>query len=90
MGPEPGDEDRRRGVGHVVDPRRLDGVVPAAVVHDVAGPQPADDLDGLLEHLEALVGTGPAVAEDVLVERLAAPDAECEAPAEQHELVAAA
>jgi hypothetical protein len=34
-------------------------------------PQHPDDLDGLLEHLEAHIGFGPAVAEDVLVERFA-------------------
>jgi len=43
-------------------------------------PQQADHLDSLLEHLQAHVGLGPAVAQDVLVERLAAADAEPEAP----------
>src|SRR3954447_6354491 len=46
-------------------------------------PEQPDDLHGLLEHLEAKVGLGPAVAEDVLVERLAGPDAEVEAPVVQ-------
>jgi hypothetical protein len=55
------------------------------VAHDVAGPQRADDHYRLLEHLQADVGLGPRVAEDVLVERLAAAHAEPEpAFAEQH------
>jgi len=44
----------------------------------VALPELADDRDGLLEHLQAHVGLRPAIAEDVLVERLAAADAEPE------------
>ena len=51
----------------------------AAVALLAALPQRADDLDRLLEHLQPHVGLGPAVAEDVLVERLAAADAEAEA-----------
>ena len=47
-------------------------------------PHPAHDLDRLLEHLQPHVGLGPVVAEDVLAERLAGPDAEREAPVEQH------
>ena len=46
-------------------------------------PEPAHDLDRLLEHLQPHVGLRPAVAEDVLVERLAAADAEREAALEQ-------
>jgi hypothetical protein len=38
-------------------------------------PQQADDLDRLLEHLDPLVGRGPARAGDVLVEVLARADA---------------
>ena len=53
-------------------------------------PEQPDDLDRLLEHLQAHVGLGPAVAEDVLVERLAAADAEREATVEQDDEVAAA
>ena len=53
-------------------------------------PQRPHDLDGLLEHLQAHVGRRPAVAEDVLVERLAAADAEGEAALEHTALVAAA
>ncbi len=75
---------RRRLVGQVVDARVLDGVVRPVVAALAALPQRADDLDGLLEHLQAHVGLGPAVAEDVLVERLAAAHAEVEAPVEQH------
>ena len=37
-------------------------------------------MDGLFEHLQPLVGLGPAVAQDVLVERLARADPEAEAP----------
>src|SRR3954454_113547 len=47
-------------------------------------PEQSDDLDGLLEHLEAHVGLRPAVAEDVLVQRLAAADAELEATLVHH------
>ena len=41
-------------------------------------------LDRLLEHLEAYLGLGPAIAEHMLVQRLAAPDAELEATLEHH------
>jgi hypothetical protein len=83
LGAEAGDEDRRRLVGQVVDARVLDRVVRPAMAVLAALPQRADDLDGLLEHLQAHVGLRPAVAEDVLVERLPAADAEVEAPFEQ-------
>jgi predicted kinase len=53
-------------------------------------PERADHLHRLLEHLEAFVGLRPAVAEDVLVERLAAAQAERDAPFQQHRGVAAA
>src|SRR3954467_1055783 len=42
-------------------------------------PEQPDHLDGLLEHLEAYVGLRPGVAEDVLVQRLTAAEAELEA-----------
>jgi hypothetical protein len=73
------DEDRRRLVGQVVHACVLDGVVLAMVAALAALPEQPDDLDGLLERLEPDVGLGPAVAEDVLVERLARSDAEREA-----------
>jgi hypothetical protein len=78
------DEHGRRLVGQVVDAGVLDGVVAAMMAALAALPQRAHDLDGLLEHLEAHVDLGPAVAEDVLVERLAAAHAEVEAPLEQN------
>ena len=67
-------------VREVVDARVRDPIVATPVVLGAALPQHPNDLDGLLEHLEPLVGLGPGVAEDVLVERLAAADAEAEVP----------
>jgi hypothetical protein len=57
--------------------------VSAAVADRIAAPESAHDLDRLLELLQPYVGLWPAVAEDVLVERLAAADAEGEAAVEQ-------
>src|SRR5205085_5112680 len=54
----------------------LDLVELAVVIDGVACPQLADHLDGFLEHREAHVRRWPAVAEDVLVERLTAADPE--------------
>src|SRR3954447_14454372 len=47
--------------------------------HELALPELTHDLDGFLEHLLADGGGWPAVAEDVLVQVLARPDAEEEA-----------
>ena len=47
-------------------------------------PQLSDHLDRLLEHLQAHIGVGPGVAEDVLVEGLAAAHSERELAVEQH------
>jgi len=80
---EAGDEHRRRRRGEVVDAGVLDRVVAAVVAALAALPEGADDLDRLLEHLEAHVDLGPAGAGDVLVEGLAGPDAEVEAAVEQ-------
>ena len=44
----------------------------------VAAVQQPDHLDGLLQHLQAHAGRRPRVAQDVLVERLAAADAQRE------------
>ena len=55
----------------------------SAVAPRATLPECSDHLDGLLEHLQALVDRGPAVAEDVLVEGLAAPEAEGEAALQQ-------
>jgi hypothetical protein len=60
------------------------------VVHGVAAPELADNGDGFLEHLQSNVRRGPAVTEDLLVERLAAPDAEAETALEQELEVAVA
>ena len=81
--PEAGDEDLRQRLRQVVDAGVLDRVVLAVVALLPALPERADDLDGLLEHLQPHVGLGPAVAEDVLVERFAAADAEREPPVVQ-------
>ena len=80
FGPKPETSTGGGSSGQVVDARVLDGVVAAVVAVLAALPQRAHDLDRLLEHLQAHVGLGPVVAEDVLVERLAAADAEVEAP----------
>ena len=58
--------------------------MPAVVVGEVALPQLAHHLDGLLEHLQPDVLARPAVAEDVLVERLAGADAQGEPAVELH------
>jgi hypothetical protein len=66
--------------GQVVDACVLDRVMAPIVALLAALPEQADDdLDGLLEHLQAQVGLRPAVAEDMHVERLARADAEREA-----------
>ena len=57
----------------------LDEVVLGLVRLDAALPEQADDLDGLLQQLQPLLGVGPVVAEDALVEGLAGADAEAEA-----------
>src|SRR5205814_9291930 len=81
--PEVGGEDRRRLLWQRVDPGVLDRVVAAVVALEAALPQQADHLHGLLEHLQPYVGLGPHGAEDVLVERLAATDAEGEAAGQE-------
>ena len=73
------DQQRRRLVGQRVEAGVLDREVLAAVARQLALPELADHLDRLLEALLALDHPGPAVAEDVLVEVLAAADAEREA-----------
>src|SRR2546423_34267 len=78
-----GNDDLGQRVGQVVDPGVLDRVVAPMVALHPAFPQPADDLDRLLEHLRSDVVLGPAVAEDVLVEVLAGADAQEEATRHQ-------
>ena len=58
-----GDGDRDRLLGERVELRVVDRVVLAAVRLLAALPEQADHLDRLLEHLDPLVGRGPAVAE---------------------------
>jgi len=72
--------DRRRLVGKREELGVLDRVVPSAMGALAALPQQPDHLHRLLEHLEADVGAGPSIAEDMLVERLARAHAEPEAP----------
>ena len=76
LGTEAGHDDRRRLGRRVEQPGVLDLVEVAPVVDGLARPQPADDLDRLLEHRQPHLGWRPAMAEDVLVERLARADAE--------------
>ena len=77
-----GPHQHRRGlVREVVHARVLDRVMAAAMRALTALPQQAHDLDRLAQHLEPDVGLRPVRAEDVLVERLAAADAEVEAAA---------
>ena len=51
----------------------LKPVVTATVIPDPSLPEQANDLYGLLEHFKPLVCLGPAVPENVLVQRLALP-----------------
>jgi hypothetical protein len=50
----------------------------AAVAYELTGPQLANDLDRLLQHLEPYVDLGPSVTEDVLVQCLARSHAKAE------------
>ena len=81
--PERGHEDRGRRVGHRVDAGVLHRVIAAVMGDQPTLPELADDLDGLLEHLEPSVDRGPAMAQDVLVQSLARADPEDESPVEQ-------
>ncbi len=66
-------------LGHVPQPGRVDVEVLAAVGDEVAGHQLPDDLDGLAQHVLPGRDAGPALADDVLVEVLAAAEAQGEA-----------
>ena len=77
------DGDRDRMLGQRVERRVVDRVVLAAVGLLAAVPEEADHLDRLLEHLDPLVGRGPAGARDVLVQVLTCTEPERE-PARQH------
>ena len=69
--------------GRVEQPGVLDLVVLPPVVDGLARPQLPDDLHRLLQHGQAHPRRRPAVAQDVLVEGLARPDAEEEPALEQ-------
>src|SRR6266446_3526642 len=62
----------------------IDGVVAPASRVLASVPEYADHVDRFLEHGEALGRARPAAAGDVLVQILAAADAEEEAPGHQH------
>src|SRR5919112_1210327 len=79
LGPQGRDQHRRRAVRQGVDAGVLDLIEAAVMADEAALPELAHDLHGLFEHLQAGVDPGPAVAEDVLVEVLAAADPEPEA-----------
>ena len=69
--------------GQRVDARALDGVVAASVTDEAALPEPPQQADCLLQHLEAKLRRGPTLARDVLVQVLPGPDAEEESAFEQ-------
>src|SRR4029079_15016842 len=77
------DVDWRRLFRQRVYSRVFDCVVLTVVTLHAALPELADDFDRLLEHLLSYCGLRPAIAEDVLVERLAAANSERE-PARHH------
>lgn len=81
---EPGDEYRRRLVGDRVDAGILYRVVLSVVALRAAFPEEPHHLDRLFEHLQAHVGRGPAVAQDMLVQVLAGADAEVKPAFEHH------
>lgn len=62
-------------MGQRVEPGVFDREVFAAVTDQLALPEFADHFDRLLESLLALDDAGSAVADDVLVQVLAGPDA---------------
>jgi hypothetical protein len=75
MGGSDGGSVKIRGVS--------DGEVPALMAPHLARPELADHVQGLLEHLRANRPVGPRLAQDVLVEAFARPDAEEEPPGQQ-------
>ncbi len=81
---EAGHIDRHRLIGSGIDAGLLHPVVLAVMTDLLAAVQQPDDLDGLLEHLLAHAHRGPRVAEDVLVERLAAADPQYELAVKLH------
>ena len=80
--PPPGHRGRDRdgNLRNVPDARRVDLVVVTLPVHDLAGEQFADDLNGLAQHVVAPRDRRPALTDDVLVEVLAAAQPEGEPP----------
>src|SRR5579875_747671 len=83
-GAEARDVDGKGGLGPRVEAGVLHRVVVATVAEPLSAPQAPHDLHRLGQHLLALGGRGPAVAQDVLVQGLAAAHAQREA-ALQHE-----
>ncbi len=75
--------DAGRDVGHVPETGGVHLEVIAAPVDQFAAEQLADDLDGFAQHVLAAFDGGPALADDVLVEVLAAAQAEGEPPVGQ-------
>jgi hypothetical protein len=84
LGAEPGHQNRWRLLGERVDPGVLHPVVRPRMAQRLALPEPADQLQRLLEHLEAHLGLGPVITEHVLVQRLATADAELKTALEHH------
>ena len=78
-----GDVDGRKRIRQRVDAGILDGVVPPVVAGHLAGPQRADHVHGLLEHLRPDLPLGPVLGDDVLVEPLTRAHAEEEPPGHQ-------
>jgi hypothetical protein len=75
--------DRRRLVGKVPEPGVLHVEVGAVTAHVPALEERPDDVEGLLQHLQADVGGGPARAHHVLAEILARAQAQPEPPLAQ-------
>src|SRR5829696_2596920 len=61
------DVDRRRRLGHGVEPRALQLYVLALVLDDLAGEEPSDDFYGLHEDAQPRRSFRPVLADDVLV-----------------------
>ena len=70
--------DADRHIGDVPHPRGVHLEVFALPVHEFAAEQFADDLDGFTQHVLSALDGGPALADDVFVEVLAAAEAQSE------------
>ena len=78
------DVEGRRRLRTRPEPRLLGAEEASVVVDDLAGPQPADQLQRLLEGGELAVPVGPVRADRRLVQRLARADADEHAPGVHH------